>query len=50
MNTTAQDPLLTDYLRELEHAARGLPRAQRAELLAEIDSIKDPAGANAHAQ
>jgi hypothetical protein len=36
MTTTVPDPLLGDYLRELERAARALPRSQREELLAEI--------------
>jgi hypothetical protein len=36
MTTTARDPLLDEYLRDLERVARVLPRAQRDELLAEI--------------
>jgi hypothetical protein len=36
MTTTVHDPFLDDYLRELERAAKALPRPQREELLAEI--------------
>ena len=36
MMTTTADSLVTGYLRELERAARALPRAQRDELVAEI--------------
>jgi HAAS len=36
MVTTTRDSLVADYLRELERAARALPRSQRDELVAEI--------------
>jgi hypothetical protein len=36
MITPTRDSLLGDYLRDLEHAARVLPRSQRHELVAEI--------------
>jgi hypothetical protein len=36
MTTTTQHPLAAEYLRRLERAARGLPRAERRELVEEI--------------
>ena len=36
MMTTTRDTLVADYVRELERAARALPRTQRDELIAEI--------------
>jgi uncharacterized membrane protein len=38
MNTVETDHLVDDYLRRLEHAAAHLPRARRAEIVAEIRS------------
>ena len=37
MTTMQRDPLVDDYLRRLEVAARGLPRERRRELVAEIE-------------
>src|SRR3954453_5980733 len=38
MTTMRRDPLVDDYLRRLEAAVAGLPRARRAELVEEIEA------------
>ncbi len=38
MNAAAQHPLVRDYLKRLEKAAKDLPRARRKELVAEIEA------------
>jgi hypothetical protein len=43
MNSTDTDRLIEDYLRRLDHAAAHLPRARRAELVADIRGHIDTA-------
>lgn len=43
MNHTDTDRLIEDYLRRLDHAAAHLPRARRAELVADIRGHIDAA-------